>query len=222
MADTESLSGLLLPGDPGFSLSAASKAYTDAQVATRIPLSDEGIANGVATLDAASKLTFAQLPGHNHSTAGDIVGGFRYVRRTSAVSVLNNATTFTSSGLSFTVTANGVYEVEGLLNVQGAQAGDITFSHSGPSMSSFLAQVTGMGTSFASSEGSINITGSTSLGSFIHRGLGGTGIDLLPYYAYFIVGATGGTFDLTFRQFTSNASATQINTGSILKCMRLL
>lgn len=137
-------------------------------------------------------------------------------RKTATESVTSSATLQDDDELFVSVEANTVYTVVGVLFYDGATAGDMKISWTGPSGYSFDYQHTGPATGLAGTSGDIDyrqITEADTLGV----GCNGAGTTLAIHITgILIVSSTAGTFQLQWAQFASSATATRVFAPSFL------
>lgn len=165
----------------------------------------------------------------NLTVAG--IGQRQPKRRTSDATKTSTTTLATDTQLTFTVDANGVYDLDGFLKYSGP--GDFQMGWTYPSGTLGEWSGIGNGTTVASANGSGGTqtdvstswgytlrTEATDIGSARTYGGVGTSVFTVHIKGTIRVGATGGTFALQWAQGASNATATTLYTDSRLSLTR--
>jgi hypothetical protein len=141
-----------------------------------------------------------------------------FARKTATETVTSSTTLQDDDNLTVSVAANSVYEVTCLLRYTAVQAADLKFQFVGPASATLHAGVHRLGTGAADEATDaleyLDISDVTTSG-----GLGNTFDTAVKIQGLLVVAGTAGTFKLQWAQDTSNATGTELRTGSYL-CLR--
>lgn len=159
----------------------------------------------------------------------------QFIVKPSSTSITSSTTFTLDTDLSVPVSANATYYIEMWLKVAAGATGDIKTMWDFPSGASGNRTVFGPGTGATIFTTSATTSGNadadntlTRLGvhgmatSISYNGVrDGTNQFNINEVAYVTVGATAGNITLSWAQVTSNATATTVAGGSLIRCTRV-
>lgn len=145
-----------------------------------------------------------------------------WVVKTSDQSVTSSTTPVADSELMLTVDANSRYWVEGFLIADGAAGGDLQLGWTGPAGAAMdwvsdgltTAATTGVDAISRSAQGLTNLPSIGTIGA-------GSNV-AVPLRGVLTTAGAGGTLRLRWAQGTSNATATRVRAGSLLRVTKLV
>lgn len=143
----------------------------------------------------------------------------QHARVLATQSVTSSTTLQDDDYMVLSVDANAVYLVWCILDYSGAAAGDLKVLFRTPTSGSFYGQGTTLIGAATGQQDNQNmpITGNSS----DILGTTGTGRQIAMVMGQLITAGTAGNFKVEWAQNTSNATATQMHTGSWLSLMRV-
>lgn len=187
------------------------------QLDTRyVPLTAEGAANGVATLDSSGYLTAGQL---GVATVLDLV--------VATDVTVNASTTFADiTGLSQAVGAGQTWQFDAVLHVSSNTTADVKVQVTKPTGATFIGTARGPQTT-ASDDSSLHQAAinaanpSVSFGGIDTSGTNTGTLTAIQFTFRAVVGGTAGNIKLQFAQNTSDASNTIVKAGSFVTAARV-
>ena len=156
-----------------------------------------------------------------NTAIGQVNGYDRFARKTADQSVTSNVTVASDSDLAVAVDASGVYVVLWSLVTDGAAAGDIRYSWSGPASATMLWESRGL-----AAGDTVNVavasTDVAAIGTAVTHGTIASGTSSrVNGSGLLVVSATAGNLQLQWAQGTSSATATKVKAGSWLWARRV-
>src|SRR5262245_50768918 len=136
-------------------------------------------------------------------------------------SVTSSTTLQNDDELVLALAANSTYEIRSLLKIDGSTAGDIKVGFTGPSGSTPLLFLDGLGIGATDGSGRVQfvIDSFASNGSFGTTGVGDT--RGLMVHGLVVIGSTAGNLQLQWAQGTSSAFATRVFANSFMWARRI-
>lgn len=158
-------------------------------------------------------------------TAANVMGCFTqsaYVVKGADESVTSSTTPQADDHLFMAVEANTAYWLDAFLKADGATAGDIQIGWTGPVLADLDWISDGLTNSASTGVDAVSrsLQGMTNLPTI---GLLGSGTNVvIPIRGVLTVGANAGTLAFRWAQAVSNATATRVRAGSVMRLTKLV
>lgn len=170
--------------------------------------------------------TSGTLAAGNTTVTGNLtvsgIGQVRLARKTADQSVTNSTTLVNDNDITFTVVANGVYVVRGMLSGTGSTTGDVKIGWTAPAGATFDWNATTQPASASTTVGSIATDRSPIANTATIGTIGAGTIMTAPVNGLLVVAGTAGSFTLQFAQQALDAGTASImKAGSYIVLERL-